>query len=227
ASAGTMMTTSPLDLKSTAGVGSGSGSAAIARSAAIFGVPCARAPQPPCSRTFTNLRLALACACSASSLKSAASCVQATIRSDWPSAAWYAAASLRQSWSWPTIGSLDFSAAESALASMPTVRLQLQTLSVLPSRLILLRFPLRLLRRLGLRLFFLLTEEHAARLVQRRQQLRRNRLAAGPVARKRLERVGSVEMRIAEQLLQREAPQIVLHLRMHEAGVIRLRRQTL
>src|SRR5438552_7436461 len=139
ASAGPMIRSSPPDLNSTAGAGSGSGSAAMATSAAIFGVASVdRTPQPACSRTFTNFKSAR----SASSPKSVASCVHATITSPSPSTAWNAAASLRQSCSWTTSGSLDFNAAASALASIPTVRLQLQTLSVLPARLILLCFPL-------------------------------------------------------------------------------------
>ena len=137
-----MTKSSPPDLNSTAGAGSGSGSAAMATSAAIFGVASVdRTPQPACSRTFTNFKSAR----SASSPKSVASCVHATITSPSPSAAWNAAASLRQSCSWTTSGSLDFNAAASALASIPTVRLQLQTLSVLPARLILLCFPLDIL----------------------------------------------------------------------------------
>src|SRR4051812_31055716 len=201
ASAGPMMRSSPADLNSTAGVGSGSGSAAIARSAAILGVASAdRSPHPPCSRTLTNLRFARVCACSASSLKSAASCVQATITSGSPSAAWKAAASRRQSWSCTMTASLDFNAAASALASMPIVRLQLQTLSVLPSKLILLCFSLDRFVFL-LRLFFRLGEEHGARLIQRRQEFRRDWLADRPVARIRLERIDDIEMRVAEQLL--------------------------
>src|SRR5260221_1589403 len=226
AAAGPMLRSWPPDWSPAAGAGSGSGSAAIATSAAIFG----SAPslvQPACSRTLTNLRFARAPACSASSPNSAASCVQATITSESPSALWNAGASLRHSWSCTTSGVLDFKALASALASMPTVRLQLQTLSVLPSRLILLPFPLGLLCSFPLvgGFFLFLGEEHAARLIQRREQLRRNRLAAGPVARIRFERIGQVEMRIAEQLLQREAAQLFLHLRMHEAGKLRLRRQ--
>src|SRR6202008_2331488 len=165
------MSTSPADLNSTAGAGSGSGSAAIATSAAILGVASApRALQPPSSRTFTNLTLACARACSASSPKSVASCVQATITSGSVSAAWNAAASLRQSWSCTASAAPPFSAAASAFASTAMVRLQLQTLSVLPSRLIRLRFPLVFLRlRLGRRLLVLLGEEQRARLVQRRE----------------------------------------------------------
>src|SRR5258708_33671459 len=176
-----MMRSSPPDLNSTAGAGSGSGSAAIATSAAIFG----SAPslvQPACSRTLTNLRFARAPACSASSPNSAASCVQATITSASPSALWNAGASLRHSWSCTTCGVPDFKALASALASMPTVRLQLQTLSVLPSRLILLPFPLGLLCSFPLvgGFFLFLGEEHAPRLIQHPEQLPPNPLPPAP-----------------------------------------------
>src|SRR5438105_5699942 len=236
ASAGPTMRRSPSDLNSTAGAGSGSGSAAIATSAAIFGVASPlRALQPPSSRTLTNFRLALDRACSASSPKSAAPCVHATITSGSVSAAWNAPASLRQSWSCTASASPAFSALASAFASTPMVRLQLQTLSVLPSRLIGLCFPLVFLRyrslnarlRLGVRLLFLLGEEHAARLVQRRQQLLGYRLPDRPAARVRLERIRHVEMRIAEEVLQRQPPQLLLHLRIHERGEIGLRREVL
>src|SRR5438067_1614978 len=229
ASAGPTMRRSPPDLNSTAGAGSGSGSAAIATSAAIFGVASPlRALQPPSSRTLTNFRLALDRACSASSPKSAASCVHATITSGSVSAAWNAPASLRQSWSCTASASPAFSALASAFASTPMVRLQLQTLSVLPSRLIGLCFPLVFLGyRLGVRLLFLLGEEHAARLVQRRQQLLGYRLPDRPVARVRLERIGHVEVRIAEEFLQRQPPQLLLHLRIHVRREIRLRGQLL
>src|SRR3954471_4273849 len=202
ASAGPMISTSPADLNSTAGVGSGSGHAAIAISAASFGVACsAVAPQPPCSRTLTNLRLVRAPACSASSPKRAASCVQATITSSpAPSAAWNAAASLRQSCSCTTSGAPLFNPLASAAASTATVRLQLQTLSVLPSRLILLffrdgflirRYLRRRMTRLRLhmsrlrlgRFLFRLCEEQRARLIQRRQELFGYRLADRPVPR--------------------------------------------
>src|SRR4051812_26630831 len=226
ASAGPMISTSPADLNSTAGVGSGSGNAAIAISAASFGVACsAFAPQPPCSRTLTNLRLVRAPACSASSPKSAASCVQATITSSpAPSAAWNAAASLRQSCSCTTSGAPLFSPFASAAASTATVRLQLQTLSVLPSRLILLFFPQSFL----IRAFrFRLCKKQPARLVERREHLLRYRFADRPVARIGFERIRHIEVRIVEQLLQREPSQLVLHLRVHEEREIGLRRQAL
>src|SRR3954466_3292765 len=184
ASAGPMMRSSPSDLKSTAGIGSGSGSVAMATSAAILGIACVpRAPQPACSRTLTNFTGFFD---SASSPKSAASCVHATITSSpAPRAAWNAAASLRDSGACTAIGSAAPSAAESALASIATVRLQLQTLSVLASRLIVFRFCLCFLLLFG---FFLrLREEHRARLVERGEKLGGDRLAHGPVARERLE----------------------------------------
>src|SRR3954451_20214769 len=234
ASAGPMISTSPADLNSTAGVGSGSGNAAIAISAASFGVACsAFAPQPPCSRTLTNLRLVRAPACSASSPKRAASCVQATITSSpAPSAAWNAAASLRQSCSCTTSGAPLFNPLASAAASTATVRLQLQTLSVLPSRLILLFFPqsfliraLSYLRLGGFR--FRLCKKQPARLVERREHLLRYRFADRPVARIGFERIRHIEVRIVEQLLQREPSQLVLHLRVHEEREIGFRRQAL
>src|SRR5581483_2379544 len=228
ASAGPMMSRSPADLNSTAGAGSGSGNAAIATSAAIFGVTSAACPlQPPSSRTFTNLTFACERACSASSPKRAASCVQATSTSVSLSTAWNAPASLRQSWSCTASAAPPFSALASAFASIPMVRLQLQTLSVLPSRLIRLRFPLVFLgnHRLVGRLLFLLVEEHRARLVQRREQLFGYRLAHRPVAGERLERIRHVEMRIAEELLQRESPQLILHLRIHERREVRVGRE--
>src|SRR5580765_488076 len=232
ASAGPTIRTSPADLNSTAGVGSGSCSAVMAMSAASFGVACAAsAPEPPWSRTLTNLRLARGPACSASSPKSAASCVQATITSSpEPSAAWNAAASLPQSCSCTTSGAPLFRPLASAAASSATVRLQLQTLSVLPSRLILLFFPrgflIRSLTRLRLgRFLFRLCEEQRARLIQRRKELFGYRLAERTVARVRLEWVRHVEVRIVEQLLQRQPSQLVLHLRVHEEREIGLRRQ--
>ena len=76
-----------------------------------------------------------------------------------PTAAWNAPASLRQS-SWCTVsGSPDLSAAASAFASSASVWLQLQTLSVLPSRLIGFGLVLGSGRRVvfrDLRFFFLL-----------------------------------------------------------------------
>src|SRR3954447_26608096 len=234
ASAGPMISTSPADLNSTAGVGSGSGNAAIAISAASFGVACsAFAPQPPCSRTLTNLRLVRAPACSASSPKRAASCVQATITSSpAPSAAWNAAASLRQSCSCTTSGAPLFNPLASAAASTATVRLQLQTLSVLPSRLILLFFSqsfliraLSYLRLGGVR--FRLCKKQPARLVERREHLLRYRFADRPVARIGFERIRHIEVRIVEQLLERQPSQLVLHLRVHEEREIGLRRQAL
>src|SRR6476646_5858898 len=223
AAAGPMISSWPPDLNSTAGAGSGSGSAAAASKAAIFGADFS-ADQPLSSRMLTNDTLALDCA--ASSPNNAASCVQATrTSSPPPSAAWNAPASLRQS-SWCTAsGAPSLSASVSALASSATVLLQLQTLSVLPSRLIVF---LRLIFGTRLLLFFLLVlfrEQKSARLVQRRQHLVGNRLASGPVARIGLERIGNVEMRIGEQLLQRRAAQRVLHLRMHEAGKLGVRRE--
>src|SRR6185503_4636629 len=211
---------------STDGTGSGSGSAAIARSAAIFGVDFS-ADQPASSRIFTNLT-----GFAAISEKSAASCVHATMTSSLlPSAAWNAPASLRQSWSCTLSGAPMPSAAASAFASSGTVRLQLQTLSVLLSRLIRLGFLFRRgSRRLGFFLFFflfLVAEKQRLRLVQRRQHLLGHRLADGPVARKRLERIGGVEVRIAEELLQRHAPQRVFHFRVHEAGKVGLGRERL
>src|SRR5262249_6991632 len=177
--------------------------------------------------TFTNLTLACARACSASSPKSVASCVQATITSESLSAAWNAPASLRQSWSCTASAAPLFSALASALASSAMVRLQLQTFSVLPSRLIRLRLPLLFLFhcRLGIRLLFLLAEEHAACLVERRQHLLGYRLGHRPIARIGLERIGHVEVRIAEELLQREAPQLILHLRVHERREVGVRRE--
>src|SRR3954468_16107243 len=234
ASAGPMISTSPADLNSTAGVGSGSGSAAMAMSAASFGVACsAFAPQPPCSRTLTNLRLPRAPACSASSPKSAASCVQATMTSSpAASAAWNAATSLRQSCSCTTSGAPLFNPLATAAASTATVRLQLQTLSVLPSRLILLFFPqsflIRALSYLRLGRFrFRLCKKQPARLVERREHLLRYRFADRPVARIGFERIRHIEVRIVEQLLQREPSQLVLHLRVHEEREIGLRRQAL
>src|SRR5262245_23873583 len=232
-----MMTSWPEDLNSTAGAGCASGSAAIAMSAAILGVVFfASGDQPACSRTLTKRSLATEAALevAASSPKSGASWVQATITSSaCPSADWNAPASLRQSWWCTDSGSPALSAAPSALASSATVRLQLQTLSVFPSSVIVFRFGFLFLARNGLRarrfflLFFLfvLVEDERARLVERRQHLLRNGLAAGPVARIRLERIGHVEVRIAEQLLQRHAAQGVVDLRMHEAGEVRLRRE--
>src|SRR5947207_7246365 len=217
ASPGPITRTWPPDLNSTAGAGAGSGNAAIATRAAIFGV--ARAPsadQPACSRRFTNLIFDSG----ASSPKSGASWVQATMSSsEAPSADWNAPTSLRQSWCCTLTGSPDFSAAPSALTSSATVRLQLQTLSVLPSRLIVFGFFLDCVLRARLVFFLLLVlvEDQRARLVERRQHLLGNRLAAGPVAGIRFERIGRIEMRIAEKLLQRGAAQLVLDLRMHEA----------
>src|SRR6185503_3718348 len=221
ASAGPTISTSPPDLNSTAGIGSGSGSAAAAMSAAILGVASACVAFPPCihpacSRTLTK-RIGFE---SASSPNSAASCVQATSSSSAaPSAAWNAAASLRHSWSCTTSGSAAPSAADSALASSPTVWLQLQTLSVLLARLILLRLPLWLL---VLGLLLLLREEHGAHLVERGEELGRDRLGAGPVARERLEQVGQLEVRVGEHLLQRDAAQRVVDLRMHEVAEVGL-----
>src|SRR5262245_1882248 len=196
----------------------------MARSAAIFGVASFdSADQPACSRRLTKCTFALVPA--ASSPNNGASCVQPTITSSaWPSAAWNAPASLRQSWWWSESGAPALSAAPSAAASIATVRLQLQTLSVFPSTVIAFRFFLWRWRRAvpffgdPLFVFLLLRviEEQRARLIERRQHLLRDRLAAGPVARERLVRVGHVEMGIAEQLLQRRAAQRVLDLRMHE-----------
>src|SRR5688572_29338801 len=140
AAAGPTTSTCPLELNSTAGAGSGSGSAASATSAAIFGVDFS-ADHPPSSRMLTKLIFAVDSP--ASSRNRVASCVQATMTSSAPPrAAWNAPESLRHS-SWCTAsGSPDLSAAASALASSASVRLQLQTLSVLPSRLIVFRFPL-------------------------------------------------------------------------------------
>src|SRR6185503_4704937 len=240
AGAGPMISTWPCDLNSTAGAGSASGSAAIAISAAIFGVDFS-ADQPPSSRMFTNLMFL-----GDSSLNSAASCVQATIRSSLaPAAAWNAPMSLRHS-SWCTAsGSPALSPAASAFASSGMVRLQLQTLSVLLSRLIALgllgcrrfgcgrfgrgrfeggRFERgRLLGGFLLRerLLLFIAEEQRARLVHGLQHLLRDRLADGPVAGKGLERIGQVEVRIAaEQLLQRHAPQRILNLGVHEPGKV-------
>src|SRR5262245_58937007 len=170
-----MISTCPADLNSTAGAGSASGSAAIAARAAIFGIALPRSPdQPACSRTFTNCSFACEPAPAASSPKSGASCVQATITSLSPSAAWNAAESRRQSWSCTCSGAFSFSADASAAASSATVRLQLQTLSVLPSRLIgLVFFDFRfVLLFLGLLLFFFLVEQQDLRLIERRQHLR-------------------------------------------------------
>src|SRR6185503_10320113 len=219
AAPGPMISTCPADLNSTAVAGSGSGSAAIATSAAIFGMVLARSPdQPACSRTLTNCSFAWEPAPAASSPNSGASCVQATITSLSPSAAWNAPASRRQSWSWTCRGSFSFSAEASAFASSATVRLQLQTLSVLPSRLIgVLLFGFRLvLLFLGFLLFFLLVEVQDLRLVEGREQIRRDRLGDSPVSGERLERVRDVEVRIDEELLQRRATQGVLDLRLHE-----------
>src|SRR5688572_16339183 len=167
AAAGPITSTCPCDLNSTAGAGSGSGSAAIAISAAMRGVDFS-ADQPPSSRTFTN-RIGF----SDSSENSVASWVQATITSSPPpSACWNAPASLRHS-SWCTeSGSPDLSAAESAAASSAMVRLQLQTLSVLLSRLIGLFLDLfrQFFLPLGLDLL-LLAEKMLLRLVQRGEQL--------------------------------------------------------
>src|SRR5687767_2618356 len=219
AAAGPMISTWPCDLNSTAGAGSGSGSAAMASSAAIFGVDFS-ADHPASSRTFTK-RIGF----SASSENSAASCVQATMTSSVPpSAAWNAPASLRHS-SWCTwSGASVFSAAASAVASSVTGRLQLQTLSVLPWKLIVLgRFGGLLgLRRLFFFLLVLIAEQMRARLVQGLHQLIRDRLGDRPVARERLERVRRIEMRVGEQFFQRHAPQRVLDLRMHEAGEVGL-----
>src|SRR6187431_2517609 len=158
-----MISTWPCDLNSTAGAGSGSGSAAIASSAAIFGVDFS-ADQPASSRTLTK-RIGF----SASSENSVASCVQATITSSAPpSAAWNALASRRHS-SWCTwSGASVFRAAASALASSATVRLQLQTLSVLPARLIFLGCfgGLLGLRRRFFVFLLLVAEQVRARLVE-------------------------------------------------------------
>src|SRR5688572_11257826 len=220
-----MMRSSPADLNSTPGAGCGAGSAAMAMSAAIFGVAAlASCDQPACSRTLTKRRRVPESP--ASSPKSGASCVQATITSSAPpSAAWNAPASLRQSW-WCTVsGSPAFSAAPSAFASSATVRLQLQTLSVFPSRFIVFRLFRFLALGRGLRRGFALLEDQASGLIERREHLVGNRLADGPVARIGLVGIGHVEVRIAEELLQRQAAQRVLDLRVHEAGEVRLRRE--
>src|SRR6185295_2172150 len=245
AAAGPTISTWPADLNSTAGAGSASGSAAIATSAAIFGIVLLRSPdQPACSRTLTNCSFDCEPALAASSPNNAASWVQATITSVSPSAVWKAFATRRQSWSCTCNGAFSLSAEASAFASSATVRLQLQTLSVLPSRLIVLLFDLvcqlvfrpvfrllfgRLLR-LSLRFlrFMLLVEQQNLRLVERRQHLGRNRVGDIPVPGIRLEGVGNVEMRMtAEQLLQRRATQIVLDLGLHEPGEVRFARERL
>src|ERR1043165_3963995 len=230
AAAGPTTSTWPADLNSTAGTGSASGSAASATSAAIFAIALPRSPRhPACSRRLTNCSFACEPALAASSLNSAASWVQATITSDSPSAAWKAAASRRQSWSWTCNGSFSLSAAASAFASRATLRLQLQTLSVLPSRLIgLVLFDLRLvLLFLGLLFFFLLVEQKHLRLVQRRQHFGRNRVGDVEVPGVRLEGIGDVEVGIVEQLLQRRAAQRILHLGLHERTEVGLGRELL
>src|SRR5688572_9742044 len=141
AAAGPITRTWPCDLNSTAGAGSDSGSAAIAISAAIFGVDFSP-DHPPSSRMLTNLMLFCAI-----SVNSAATWVQATVTSSpLPSAAWNAPMSLRHS-SWCTASGSDFNAAASAFASSGMVRLQLQTLSILlPGLLGFGRFRHRLVR---------------------------------------------------------------------------------
>src|SRR6185436_10497942 len=170
--------------------------------------------------------------------------VQATITSLSPSAAWKAFASRRQSWSCTCNGAFSLSAEASAFASSATVRLQLQTLSVLPSRLIGLLFDLvfqlvlrlvfqllfGLLLRLGLRFlrFMLLVEQQDLRLIERRQHLGRDRVGDIPVPGIGFEGIRNVEVRVTtEQLLQRRATQIVLDLGLHEPGEVRGGRERL
>src|SRR5258706_5528726 len=129
---GAISSNSRPDLYSTVGPGCGSGSAAAASSAAIFGVAALpSADQPAASRMFTKRNSAVEPALCASSLKSGASWVQATSSSASPSEPCRRAASLRHSSVCTVSGASDFNAAASAAASSAIVLLQLQSFRVL------------------------------------------------------------------------------------------------
>src|SRR5438046_5043319 len=207
----------PPDLYSTFGTGSGSGSAAEASSAAIFGVACLpSADQPAISRMLTKRSSALDPAASASSPKSGASCVQPTRSDSSPSAAWNRPASLRHSSVWMGSGVPVFSADARACASSAMVLLQLHSLSVLSFiAMVLDRF--NRLCFLG-RFFFLLLrdQKRLPGVLETRKQLLGNRLCLGVIVDIGVEAGHDVEARIGKQLLQRSALHAFLDLRVHE-----------
>src|SRR5687768_7248204 len=229
AAEGPMTSTCPPELYSMLGTGAGSGSAAAAISAAIFGVACLpSADQPAVSRMLTKRSSAFDCAAAASSPKSAASCVQATSNSaSPPSASWKLPACLRHNSVCSAIAAPDFSAAASAAASSCIVLLQLQSLSVLFSIAIGFGFGLgrlcgRLRAFLGLRLR---GKKRAARVVQRLQHLLRNALVLGVVVDVGIEAVHHVEARVVQQLLQRRALDAFLHVGAQEGAEVRFEGQ--
>src|ERR1051325_2710620 len=221
---GPMIRTCPPERYSTLGTGSGSGSAAMASNAAILGVAAPpSADQPACSRRFTNLILALEP--SASSLNSGASWVHATTTSGSPSASRKAPACLRHSSVWILSGVADLSAAPSARASIGTVPLQLQSLSMLFCIVRVIHFSeLRILRRfflfLGLR-----SEKRAPGVLQLRQHAGRDRVLLAVVVDVDVQAVHDVEARIAEELLQCHAPHALVDLGVHERLEVRVEAQ--
>src|SRR3954471_419051 len=166
-----MTSTCPADLYYTLRTGSGSGNAAAAMRAAIFGVACLpSADHAAASRRFTNRNSDLEPALSASSLKSGASCVQPTSNSASPSAPWNCPAWRRHSSVCTVNGASRPSALASAPPSIGAVLLQLQTCSlrslsrVLPGLDIFLFLcrPCLFLGRRRRRLFFRLRDEKRA-----------------------------------------------------------------
>src|SRR3989449_8723621 len=209
-----MTRTWPADLYSTLGTGSGSGRAAAASSAAIFGVACLpSADQPAISRMLTKRSSALDPAASASSPKSGASCVQPTRSDSSPSAAWNCPACLRHSSVWMGSGVPVFNADARACASSAMVLLQLQSLSVLSFIDIVFFSGLGL----GFFLFFLFRhQQRLPRVLETRKQLLANRLRLRVIVDVGVEAVHDVEARIGKQLLQRRALHAFLDLRVHE-----------
>src|SRR4051812_3046924 len=236
AAEGPMISSPPADWYSTFGTGSGSGRAAAASSAAIFGVACfASEDQPPASRMFTKLSAALESAARASSEKSGASCVQATRTSASPSERWKLAASLRQSSVCTVTGDPDFRAAASAAASSGIVLLQLQSfrvlcwIDILPRLFGRLRFVGRFCVRvrgvLGVLRRWRRREQLLAHFLDPREEPFGERLLLRVVVDVGVEAVHDVEVRIGEELLQRRALHRVLDLGMHECLEVRLEGQ--
>src|SRR3989475_11164812 len=177
---------------------------------------------------------------------SGASCVQATTQASSLSDSRKLPTSLRHSSVCTWIGCLSLSAAPSALASSAMVLLQLQTFSVRSSsdisgfvfsfggrrgRRFRLGLALRFFgplgqrldggrRRRSMRVFLLLVvEEQALRVLERLQHRQADGLALGEILAVRLETFEVLEVRIAEQLLQRRAPEVLVHAGLQEFGV--------
>src|SRR5436190_10709088 len=185
---------------------------------------------------LTKEILACDCADSASSAKSAASCLHATTRSGSASAAWNAPASLRHSSRCTVIACFDLSAPERLFASSGIVPLQEQSLSVLLSSDI-LGFRQRFFRCFFFRVCFclldffyrllFLVKQQATRVVERLQHFGGNRILSREIDRVRLERINRLEVSVGEELLQRRAPRLEIDARVHERREVRIRLQVL